>query len=180
MDKHYENLLLAFEEAEKARDEGTFPIGAIIVAADGSVVSRGRNRVFSSCDSTAHAEVDAIRKAGNVILHLESKKFIPKNELTLYTTCEPCPMCTGTIVLSLIKKVVWAANDKDIGAFKKFKELNSELPIYNDLFHDIEFVAAPFRDLELRQRKMLAEWNNSRGYTDNHWNDELINENVQL
>lgn len=46
MDKHYENLLLAFEEAEKARDEGTFPIGAIIVDADGSVVSRGRNRVF--------------------------------------------------------------------------------------------------------------------------------------
>lgn len=48
MDKHYENLLLAFEEAEKARDEGTFPIGAIIVDADGSVVSRGRNRVFQA------------------------------------------------------------------------------------------------------------------------------------
>ncbi|MFK0522041.1 deaminase [Paenibacillus illinoisensis] len=94
---------------------------------------------------------------------LESKKFIPKNELTLYTTCEPCPMCTVTIVLSLIKKVVWATNDKDIGAFKKFKELNSELLIYNELFRDIEFNASPYRDLELRQRKMLAEWNNSRG-----------------
>ncbi|WP_336783362.1 hypothetical protein [Paenibacillus illinoisensis] len=103
-------------------------------------------------------------------------------------------MCTGTIKLSLIKKVVWSANDRDIGAFKKvvwsandrdigafkkFKELHSELPIYNDLFHDIEFVAAPYRDLEFRQRKMLAEWNNSRGYTDNHWNDEIANETFQ-
>lgn len=174
MDKHYDNLLLAFEEAEKAKDEGTFPIGAVIVDADGTVVSRGRNRVFSSGDSTAHAEMNAIRKAGAKILNLEGKRFIPNNELTLYTTCEPCPMCTGTIVLSLIKKVVWAANDTDIGAFKKFKELDNGLPIYNDMFQNIEFVAAPYRDLELRQRKLLAAWNNSRGYTDNHWNNELI------
>ncbi|MDQ0917022.1 nucleoside deaminase [Paenibacillus sp. V4I5] len=174
MDKHYEYLLLAFEEAEKAKDEGTFPIGAVIVDSDGNVVSRGRNRVFSSCDSTSHAEVDAIRKAGHKILNLESKKFVVNNGLTLYTTCEPCPMCTGTIVLSMIKRVVWAANDADIGAFKKFKEGTSLLPIYNDLFSDIEIVAAPYLDLELRQREMLAEWNINRGYTDTHWNNELI------
>lgn len=176
MDKHYEYLLLAFEEAEKAKDEGTFPIGAVIVDSKGTIVSRGRNRVFSNCDSTAHAEVDAIRKAGHKILNVESKKFIANNGLTLYTTCEPCPMCTGTIVLSLIKKVVWAANDADIGAFKKFKEATSELPIYNDLFRDIEIVAAPYVDLEFRQRQMLAEWNNNRGYTDTHWNQELIHD----
>ncbi|ANE46528.1 dCMP deaminase [Paenibacillus swuensis] len=174
MDNQYEYLLLAFEEAQKAKEEGTFPIGAVIVDSNGTVVSRGRNRVFSSCDSTSHAEVDAIRKAGHKILDVESKKFIANNGLTLYTTCEPCPMCTGTIVLSLIKKVVWAANDADIGAFKKFKEGTSQLPIYNDLFNDIEIVAAPYSDLEIRQRQMLAEWNNNRGYTDTHWNKELI------
>jgi tRNA(adenine34) deaminase len=84
MDKHYEYLLLAFEEAEKAKDEGTFPIGAVIVDSEGTIISRGRNRVFSNCDSTAHAEVDAIRKAGHKILNVESKKFIDNNGLTLY------------------------------------------------------------------------------------------------
>ena len=78
MDKQYEYLLLAFEEAEKAKDEGTFPIGAVIVDSDGTVVSRG-HRVFSSCDSTSHAEVDGIRKAGHKILNVENKKFIPNN-----------------------------------------------------------------------------------------------------
>lgn len=82
-------------------------------------------------------------------------------------------MCTGTIVLSLIRKVVWAANDSEIGAFKKFKEVTSELPIYDELFRDIEIVAAPYKDLEIRQRRMLAEWNNRRGYTETHWNKEL-------
>ncbi|MEK3874999.1 nucleoside deaminase [Paenibacillus sp. FSL M7-0420] len=174
MDNHYEYLLLAFEEAEKAKEEGTYPIGAVIIDSNGTVVSRGRNRVFSSYDTTSHAEVDAIRKAGHKILDVESKKFVVDNGLTLYTTCEPCPMCTGTIVLSKIKKVVWAANDAEIGAFKKFKERTSPLPIYNDLFNDIEIVAAPYSDLEIRQRLMLAEWNNNRGYTDNHWNKEFI------
>ena len=71
-------------------------------------------------------------------------------------------MCTGTIVLSLIKTVVWAANDKYIGAFMKFKAGISQLLIYND----IEVVAMPYYDLEVKQRRMLAEWNNNRGYTD--------------
>ncbi|WP_423227587.1 type II toxin-antitoxin system RelE/ParE family toxin [Paenibacillus filicis] len=48
----YEYLLLAFEEAEKARDEGSFPIGAVIVDSNGEIISQGRNRVFSSCDSS--------------------------------------------------------------------------------------------------------------------------------
>ncbi|WP_411735415.1 hypothetical protein [Paenibacillus sp. M2] len=47
MDKHYQNLLLAFEEAEKARDEGTFPIGAIIVDADGSVAEWNNSRGYT-------------------------------------------------------------------------------------------------------------------------------------
>ncbi|KQO18316.1 deaminase [Paenibacillus sp. Leaf72] len=45
-------------------------------------------------------------RAGNHMLQLENKRFIADNGLTLYTTCEPCPMCTGTIVLSMIKKVL--------------------------------------------------------------------------
>lgn len=174
MNKDYEYLLLAFEEAVRARDEGTFPIGAVIVDADGNVVSRGRNQVFSDYDSTAHAEVDAIRKAGHLIVNPANKKFIPNNGLTLYTTCEPCPMCTGTIVLSLIKRVVWAANDEEIGAFRRFKEAGSPLPVYDEIMSDIDIAAAPYPDLEQRQREMLAEWNIDRGYTDTHWRKEIV------
>lgn len=169
MDKHYGYLLLAFEEAEQAGAEGTFPIGAVIVDDAGNVVSRGRNRVFSDCDTTAYAEVDAIRQAGRYMLDLEQKRFVPDNGLTLYTTCEPCPMCTGTIVLSKIKRVVWAANDEAIGAFKLFQAGASVLPVYDNLFKDIEIIAAPYPDLEARQRKMLAEWNIGRGYADTYW-----------
>lgn len=104
----YEYLTLALEEAEQSFTEGTYPIGAIIVDVDGIVVSKGRNRVFSDCDPTAHAEVDAIRRAGKHLLDVEKKKFSKKKDLTLYTTCEPCPMCSCTILMSGIKKIVWA------------------------------------------------------------------------
>lgn len=99
----YEYLTLALEEADQALIEGTYPIGAIIVDADGNVVSRGRNRVFSECDPTAHAEVDAIRQAGQHLLDVSKKRYT-KNDLTLYTTCEPCPMCSCTILMSGIKR----------------------------------------------------------------------------
>jgi tRNA(adenine34) deaminase len=164
-------LLEAFLEAEQARDEGTYPIGAVIVDSDGTIISRGRNRVFSSSDTTAHAEVDAIRRAGSAMLDIENKKFL-KKDYTLYTTCEPCPMCSCTILLSFsIKKVVWAATDMEIGAMRKFKEG----PHFLDRFNKISFDAAPFRDLEIRQRKMLAEWSIKRGYLDTPWqyNNEI-------
>ncbi|UHA71756.1 nucleoside deaminase [Paenibacillus sp. 481] len=164
MDSNYQNLLLAFEEAELAKAEGTYPIGAVIVDSNGQVVSRGRNRVFSECDCTAHAEVDAIRKAGNKLLDLQAKRFI-KNDLTIYTTCEPCPMCTCTILLSGIKKVVWAANDNEYGAMSKMKDG----PHFLKQFNTITYIAAPYLDLENRQRSLLEEWNKSRGMENTEW-----------
>ncbi|WP_275983544.1 NUDIX domain-containing protein [Paenibacillus hamazuiensis] len=165
MEQDRKYLLEAFIEAEKAQAEGTFPIGAVIVDAAGSIIGRGHNKVFSGSDTTAHAEVEAIRNAGAAMLDLDNRKFL-KADYTLYTTCEPCPMCTGAILLCFsVKRVVWAANDKDMGAFKKYKEG----PHFVDRFHPISFEAAPFRDLEIRQRKMMAEWSINRGLTNTHW-----------
>lgn len=62
-------------------------------------------------------------------------------------------------------RVVWAANDTSIGAMRKFKEG----PHFVELFIKISYEAAPFRDLEIRQRRMLAEWFIQRGYADTHW-----------
>lgn len=79
MDRDRVYLLKAFEQAEMARAEGTFPIGAIIVDEHGELVSVGRNKVFSLCDTTAHAEVEAIRKAGSYMLDMKSKRFNQNN-----------------------------------------------------------------------------------------------------
>lgn len=160
----YDYLVMSLLEAEIALEEGTYPIGAVIVDDNGEIVSRGRNRVFSESDCTAHAEVDAIRKAGHKLLDLTNKRFV-KNDLTLYTTCEPCPMCTCTILLSGIKKIVWAADDDEYGGIRRFKEG----PHFINLFDTLSYVASPYVNLENKQRELLAKWNIGRGILNTEW-----------
>lgn len=114
-DRYY--LEIAFEEAETAFNEGSIPIGAVIVGPDGEIVSRGRNRVFSSWDPCAHAEVDSIRNAGR-------RLFEPhyKNRCTIYSTVEPCPMCSGALIIADISRSVWALTDHYLGAMRVMKE----------------------------------------------------------
>ena len=100
-------LDIAMEEAQIARREGTSPVGSIIVAPDGVVLSRGRNRVLSGGDQTSHAEVDAIRNAGAAIVPPPAG-----GGWILYTTAEPCLMCLGAILLCPIDTIVWALNSQ--------------------------------------------------------------------
>jgi tRNA(adenine34) deaminase len=72
--------------------------------------------------------------------------------------------------------VVWAADDAVIGAFKLFQEGAGVLPAYHELFKEIEISAAPYSDLEVKQRKLLADWNIKRGYTDTYWLDAMEQE----
>jgi len=105
-----DSMRLALDEARLADDKGDVPIGAVIVAADGRVVSRGHNQRESLGDPTAHAEVVAIRAAADAVgsWHLEG--------LTLVVTLEPCTMCGGAIVLSRLAQVVYGAADPKAGA----------------------------------------------------------------
>lgn len=160
----YDCLVITLEEALKSFEEGTYPIGAVIIDGEGYVVSKGRNRVFSECDCTAHAEVDAIRRAGHRLLDMNNKRFM-KNDLTLYTSCEPCPMCSCTILMSGIKNIVWAADDDDYGGIRKFKEGTKFL----HLFDTLSYVASPYLDLENKQRELLAKWNIGRGIINTEW-----------
>ncbi len=82
------------------------PFGAVIVK-DGKIVARGNNQVTSSNDPTAHAEVVAIR---NACKELGSFQL---DDCTLYTSCEPCPMCLGAIYWARPKKVYYANTKKD-------------------------------------------------------------------
>ncbi|MBL7928473.1 MAG: nucleoside deaminase [Bacteroidia bacterium] len=82
------------------------PFGCVIVK-DGEIISTGYNCVTSTNDPTAHAEVNAIREA------CKKLNSFQLNGCTLYTSCEPCPMCLGAIYWARPDRVVYAASRKD-------------------------------------------------------------------
>ncbi|SFC43469.1 tRNA(Arg) A34 adenosine deaminase TadA [Flexibacter flexilis DSM 6793] len=82
------------------------PFGAVVVK-DGQIVGRGNNRVTSSNDPTAHAEVEAIRDA------CRNLNTFQLDGCVLYTSCEPCPMCLGAIYWARPDKVYYANTRED-------------------------------------------------------------------
>ncbi|GAA1956402.1 nucleoside deaminase [Nocardioides panacihumi] len=100
--------------------EGGGPFGAVIVR-DGSLVASGQNRVTADLDPTAHAEVQAIRAAGKALGDFSLAGC------TLYTSCEPCPMCLASSLWARLDRIVYAAdrNDAADGGFddREFYEL---------------------------------------------------------
>ena len=85
------------------------PFGAVIVDSDGNIISNGNNKVLLLHDPTAHAEVVAIRNA------CEKLKTHDLTGYTLYTSCEPCPMCLSAIIWANIKNVYYACSKEDAG-----------------------------------------------------------------
>jgi guanine deaminase len=85
---------------------GGGPFGAVI-AQDGRIVAEGANRVTASCDPTAHAEIVAIREAGRALGRFSLEG------LTLYASCEPCPMCLAACYWARLDRVVFAADRFD-------------------------------------------------------------------
>lgn len=85
------------------------PFGAVVVK-DGKILSKAHNQVLKSNDPTAHAEINAIKKA--------SKKLntFDLSGCEIYTTCMPCPMCMGAIKWANIKTIYYGASSKDADA----------------------------------------------------------------
>lgn len=96
----------AIEISQISIEEGGGPFGAVIVQG-GIIVSTGNNRVTKNNDPTAHAEIEAIRDACKKL-----GKFKLSN-CTIYTSCEPCPMCLGAIYWAGIKRVFYGNNRED-------------------------------------------------------------------
>ena len=105
-----EMMLLAIEEAKKAAEIGEVPVGAVIVDETGEIIATGHNLRETENRPTAHAEIVAIEKAALV------KKSWRLTGCTLYVTLEPCPMCSGAIINSRIKTVVFGAYDTKAGS----------------------------------------------------------------
>ena len=101
---------LALEAAVAAGQSGDIPIGAVVFGPDGAVIATAGNEREAHNDPTAHAEVVALRRAGEALgtWHLDG--------CTLAVTLEPCTMCAGAIVLARISRVVFGAVDPKAGA----------------------------------------------------------------
>jgi len=102
----------AFAEALQAFNKGEIPVGAVVVA-NGKIIARAHNLTETLNDVTAHAEMQAITAAANLL----GGKYL--NDCILYVTLEPCVMCAGALGWSQIGKIVYGAPDEKRG-FKKF------------------------------------------------------------
>lgn len=108
--KHNELMQLAIDEAKKAGQKSEVPIGAILVADSGDILSRSHNQTISLIDPSAHAEILALREAAQKVKNYRLLRT------TLYVTLEPCIMCMGAIVHARVATVVFGASDPKWGA----------------------------------------------------------------
>lgn len=99
----------AIELAKEAAKEGEVPVGAVVVI-DGRIVGRGRNRRETDKNALAHAEIEAINEACKTLGGWRLW------QCDMYVTLEPCPMCTGAIINSRIKRLVYGASDSKAGS----------------------------------------------------------------
>lgn len=115
--------------AQSAGDAGEVPVGAIIVDANNNLIATAENRKERDKDPTAHAEILALRAAGQALQtwHL--------NNCTLYVTLEPCPMCAGAIVLARLGLLVYGVDDPKTGSIRTVTNIpdstcsNHRLPV---------------------------------------------------
>ncbi len=136
--------------AAQAAKGGDVPVGALVLDPDGNVVGRGHNRREIDFDPTAHAEIVALRQAGETLgtWNLEG--------CTLVVTLEPCTMCAGAVVQSRISRVVFGAWEPKTGACGSTRDVVRD----SRLNHQVEVVsgvkegevAAQMRDFFAQRR----------------------------
>lgn len=116
-------MWLAYNEAIEAWREDEVPIGAVIEV-NGRIIGSAHNQVESTGDPTAHAEILAITQASQAIGDWRL------NAATLYVTKEPCPMCSGALIMARVGRLVYGAPDPKMGCMGGAANLN-ELPASN-------------------------------------------------
>ena len=124
MDDKY--MKIAYNEALKAYKKGDVPIGCIIVK-DDKIISKAYNKKEKNNNAVEHAEIIAINKACKKLKtwHLEDCK--------LYTTMEPCMMCSGAILQSRINYICYSIKNDNFGAIKYLKKYNKKIQIVSNI-----------------------------------------------
>jgi len=148
-----EALALAQEGME---DKVGGPFGALVVR-DGEVIARACNAVRSTNDPTAHAEVQAIRKA------CEKLGTYQLDNCILYSSCEPCPMCLGAVYWARPKAVFYAATHREAA-----KAGFDDAFIYEELEKEPEKRRIPFQQIPLEEREapfqFWKDWEEKESY----------------
>ena len=103
---HEDFMRLAIDEGKLGISEGGRPFACVLVK-DGEVVARAHNRVVQDSDPTSHAEIDVVRN------YCREHKIDELSGFTLYTDCEPCPMCSSANAWAGVSTVVFGAGRND-------------------------------------------------------------------
>ncbi|MGA7381464.1 MAG: tRNA adenosine(34) deaminase TadA [Terriglobales bacterium] len=106
----------ALRAAQRALEAGDVPVGAVVVH-DGQIVGCGWNRNLADTDSTAHAEIIALRAAGK---NLGDHRL---GDCELFVTIEPCAMCAGALVHARLKRLIYGADDPKAGAVRSVMQV---------------------------------------------------------
>jgi guanine deaminase len=148
-------IQIAIELAQRGmRNNEGGPFGAIVVR-DNVIIGRGNNRVISTNDTTAHAEIVAIREACQYINNFQLDGCV------IYASCEPCPMCLGAIYWARLSKVYYGCTKMDAAQIGFDDEI-----IYKEFQVPIDERSIPMesisRDIALR---VFVEWEEKRDKT---------------
>lgn len=132
---------------EKMNSNEGGPFGAVIVK-DGEIIAEGWNKVTSSCDPTAHAEVTAIRNA------CQKLGTFSLEGCEIYTSCEPCPMCLAAIYWARIDKIYYANTRQDAAAIGFDDEF-----LYQEFKVEMEERKIPLQQIDRESAKeVFDEW----------------------
>lgn len=137
-------MQLALDQAQRARDLGDVPVGAIVVC-NGLVIAEACNRTFAQVDPAGHAEIVALQRAARL---QQSPRL---TDCTLYVTLEPCSMCVGAMVHARIDRLVFAAPEPKTGAVDSAFEL-ARSPLHN---HQFDITAGVLAD---ESRQLLRDF----------------------
>ena len=119
---HHKWMTHALMLAKRSQNEGEVPVGAVLVKGD-ELLAEGWNRPIASHDPTAHAEIMALRAAGQVVGNYR----LP--DTTLYVTLEPCTMCAGAMIHARIANLVYGASEHRTGV------AGSVIDVFQQEFH---------------------------------------------
>lgn len=145
---HERWMRLAIDEARQAIEQGQSPFGAVVVRGD-ELIARGHNEVWARTDPTAHAETVTIQRAANAL------RSIDLAGCTMYSTCEPCPMCAAAIHWSKLDAVCFGASIQD-AQVAGFSELT--VPITELYARGGSPVRLMTRTLRQECAQLFAEW----------------------
>jgi len=128
-------MQIALQQAELAAEHGEVPVGAVLVLSDGQQFA-AHNAPISTCDASAHAEIQVIRAACKEI---NNYRLVGAQ---LFVTLEPCIMCAGAIIHARIKRVVYGASEPKTGAVESLYQLLSD----SRLNHQVELKGGVLAD----------------------------------